>query len=173
LNAVKRRLELLKLEGEGLSQAEIVKELKTRTGCSARTVYNDFETRAVWQPTLQSLTKPDDLLLKILNRYEHAYRLACELFKSSSHPLVKLGCLNTMLKANSSIREVTNVHNTLFLTSARLIESKPLELDEKLSAATKFEDDPKLRKALLQSIAEQKSEKEQRHAPKTPASIVC
>ena len=43
MDAVFRRLELLKLEGLGFSQAEIVKELSMKCACSRRTVYNDFE----------------------------------------------------------------------------------------------------------------------------------
>jgi hypothetical protein len=41
---------LLKLEGLGFSQAEIVKELSQKNVCSKRTIYNDFEARATWQP---------------------------------------------------------------------------------------------------------------------------
>ena len=39
-----RRLELLKLEGLGFSQAEVVKELSVKCACSERTVYSDLET---------------------------------------------------------------------------------------------------------------------------------
>ena len=46
MNVLTRRLELLKLEGLGLSQIEIIRELSRKAGCSERTVYNDFETRA-------------------------------------------------------------------------------------------------------------------------------
>lgn len=55
MDIVLRRLELLKLEGLGLSQAEIVKELSQKAGCSARTVYLDFESSAETQ-TLTSRT---------------------------------------------------------------------------------------------------------------------
>jgi len=54
MDVVSRRLELLKLEGLGFSQAEIVKELSQKLGCSERTVYYDFESHAVWQPTIQT-----------------------------------------------------------------------------------------------------------------------
>ena len=42
MDVVSRRLELLKLEGLGFSQAEIVKGLSQKCACSRRTVYNDF-----------------------------------------------------------------------------------------------------------------------------------
>lgn len=96
-----RRSELLKLEGLGCSQMEIIKELSQKTQCSERTVYNDFETRVSWQPILQSVIKPEDVLLKIVNRYEQIYRQASLRVLSSPNPLVQLGALNTMLKANS------------------------------------------------------------------------
>jgi hypothetical protein len=101
MDAIERRLELLKLEGLGLSQAEIVKQLIQKYGCAERTLYNDFETRTSWQPILQSVIKPEDVLLKIINRYDQIYRQAGMRVLSSSNPLVQLGALNTMLKVNS------------------------------------------------------------------------
>jgi hypothetical protein len=74
MDVVSRRLELLKLEGLGLSQAEIVKQLCKNHGCAERTVYNDFETRESWQPMLQGVIAPQDLVLKIINRQEQIYR---------------------------------------------------------------------------------------------------
>ncbi len=76
LDVASRHLELLKLEGLGFSQAEIVKELSQKASCSKRTVYNDFESRACWQPLLQSVVKPEELLLKVMNRFEQVYRQA-------------------------------------------------------------------------------------------------
>jgi hypothetical protein len=69
-------LELLKLEGLGFSPAEIVKELSPKLGCSERTVYYDFESRASWQPVIQSVVDPEAVLLKVINRYEQIYRQA-------------------------------------------------------------------------------------------------
>jgi len=105
LEVVKRRLEVLKLEGLGFNQAEIVKQLSQKAECSERTLYNDFETRADWQPILQGVFKPEDVLLKITNRYEQIYRQASMRVLSSPNPLVQLGALNTMLKVNSMMYE--------------------------------------------------------------------
>ncbi len=99
--AVSRRLELLKLEGIGLTQSEIVKQLSQKTTCSERTVYNDFETRSSWQPLLQGISTPNDVLLKIINRYEEIYRQASRRMLTSQNALVQIAALNTMLKANS------------------------------------------------------------------------
>ena len=96
-----RRLELLRLEGLGFSQAEIVKELSQKFACSKSTIYNDFETRATWQPMLQSVIEADDVLLKVVNRYERIYRQTSMRLITSPNPLVQLGALNLMLKANS------------------------------------------------------------------------
>ena len=76
MSVINRRLEVLKLEGLGFSQAEIVKELSQKAACTERTIYYDFETRATWQPILQSVIKPEDVLLKVINRYEQIYRQA-------------------------------------------------------------------------------------------------
>ena len=100
-----RRLELLKLEGLGFSQAEIVKELSVKCTCSERTVYSDFETRQGWQPTLQSVVNSEGVLFKVVNRYEQIYRQASMRLLSSSNELAQLGALNTMLKANSLLFE--------------------------------------------------------------------
>ena len=100
-----RRLELLKLEGLGFSQAEIVKELSVKSACSERTVYSDFETRKSWQPTLQSVVDSEGVLLKVVNRYEQIYRQACMRLLTSSNELAQLGALNAMLKANSLLFE--------------------------------------------------------------------
>jgi hypothetical protein len=105
LEADKRRLELLRLEGVGFTKAEIVKQVSEKSGCAERTVYNDFETRAFWQPSLQSVVKPDDVLFKILNRYEQIYRQASLRVLSSSSPMVQLGALNLMVKVNSLMFE--------------------------------------------------------------------
>lgn len=96
---------MLKLEGLGFSRAEIVKELSVKAACTERTIYYDFESRAVWQPILQSATNPEQILLKVINRYEQIYRQASMRFISSSGELAKLAALNLMLKANSALHE--------------------------------------------------------------------
>ena len=68
-------------------------------------MYNDFETRATWQPILQSVVKPDEVLLKVVNRYEQIYRQASLRLMTVQSELAQLGALNTMLKANSLLFE--------------------------------------------------------------------
>lgn len=105
MEAVSRRLELLRLEGIGLTQKEIVKQLSQKMSCSERSVYNDLECRSSWQPLLQGLSKPDDLLLKIVNRYEEIYRQASKRMLTSPSDLTQIAALNTMMKANSLMFE--------------------------------------------------------------------
>jgi len=105
VDVVSRRLELLKLEGLGFSQAEIVKELSQKLGCSERTVYYDFESRADWQPIIQSVINPETVLLKVVNRYEQIYRQASIRLLTGSNELAQLGALNAMLKANTLLYE--------------------------------------------------------------------
>jgi hypothetical protein len=105
LDTVARRLELLKLEGLGFSQAEIVNELSQKLTCSKRVLYKDFESREIWQPILQSVVKSDKVLLKILNRYEQIYRQASLRFITTSNELARMAALNIMLKANSLMCE--------------------------------------------------------------------
>ena len=105
MDKVARRLELLKLEGLGFSQAEVVNELSVKSACSKRVVYKDFESRATWQPILQSVTNPDKVLLKVVNRYEQIYRQASLRLMTVQNELAQLGALNIMLKANSLLFE--------------------------------------------------------------------
>jgi hypothetical protein len=105
VDSVARRLELLKLEGLGFAQAEIVKELSVKCACSERTVYGDFETRVTWQPVLQSVVKPEEILLKVINRYEQIYRQASMRFLTTSNELARMAALNIMLKTNSLLFE--------------------------------------------------------------------
>ena len=118
MDVVSRRLELLKLEGLGLSQAEIVKQLCKNHGCAERTVYNDFETRASWQPMLQGVNKSEGLVLKTMNRHEQIYRQGSMLFRSSPNQLVQLGALNIMLKANSLMFETAVLPSLMYRLKA-------------------------------------------------------
>ena len=105
MEKVARRLELLKLEGLGFAQAEVVNELSLKLTCSKRVLYKDFESREVWQPVLQSAVKPDGVLLKVLNRYEQIYSQASLRFITTSNELARMAALNIMLKANSLVCE--------------------------------------------------------------------
>jgi hypothetical protein len=105
LDSVARRLELLKLEGLGFSQAEIVQELSQKCTCSRRTVYNDFETRESWQPVVQSVIDARRVLLKVVNRYEQIYRQASVRLLTFTEEACQLGALNIMLKANAGLFE--------------------------------------------------------------------
>jgi hypothetical protein len=105
VDAVSRRLELLKLEGLGFSQVEIVKELSQKCACSRRTVYNDFETRESWQPIVQSVIDARKVLLKVVNRYEQIYRQASVRLLTVTEEACQLGALNIMLKANAALFE--------------------------------------------------------------------
>jgi len=113
VDAVSRRLELLKLEGLGFSQPEVVKELSQKCACSKRTVYSDFETRECWQPIVQSVVDARAVLLKVVNRYEQIYRQASVRLLTASNELAQLGALNVMLKANAALFETAVVPEVL------------------------------------------------------------
>ena len=82
-----------------------MKELSQKCACTKRTVYYDFESRATWQPTIQSVTNPGAVLLKVVNRYEQIYRQASMRLLTSPNEFAQLGALNTMLKANALLFE--------------------------------------------------------------------
>jgi hypothetical protein len=122
MDVVERRLELLKLEGYGLSPPEISKRLSETANCSPRTIYNDFETRQSWQPILQNAVKSGDVVLKVVNRYEQIYRQASMRLLNSPNSLVQLGALNAMLKANSLLLEAATIPQ--MLDRLRTLEEK-------------------------------------------------
>ena len=102
MNKDERRLELLKMEGEGFSKCEIVNDLSVKYQVSTRQIYNDFENRKKWQPRIQMI----DSLLAVKNRYLQIYREASFLFLHSTNENSKLGALNTMLVANHHLAEI-------------------------------------------------------------------
>lgn len=105
MDAIKRRLELLKLEGLGCNQVNIVNQLSQKYHCTQRTIYNDFETRERWQPSLQGATKTEHILLKVRNRFEEIFSQAAKRAMSSTDPYIQLSALNLMIKANSHLSD--------------------------------------------------------------------
>jgi len=96
---------LLKLEGLGFSQPEIVTQLSQKHQCSSRTVYRDFECRDRWQPELQHVKNHTQILMKVVNRCEQIYRQASIRLLTGTQEATQLGALNIMLKVNTKIFE--------------------------------------------------------------------
>ena len=109
MSHVERRLELLKMEGLGFNQAEIVKHLSTKYQVSERQVYYDFQRRERWQPSFQQFQENENAIMRVINRYEHVYREAAFLKLNTSHDNVKLGTLRVMLEANKQLAETVVV----------------------------------------------------------------
>ena len=122
MEVVNRRMELLKLEGLGFSQAEIVKQLSKKMECSERTLYNDFECRSTWQPVLQGVTNSNEVLLKVVNRYEEIYRQASKRMLTSDNELAQLGAMNIMLKTNSLMFQTAALPD--LITRIKMLEDK-------------------------------------------------
>jgi hypothetical protein len=101
-----RRLEALKLEGMGLSQPEIVKQISEKFQVSARSVYRDFQLRNLWQPVLLQLKDRDKVMQKIINRYEQIYERAAFKHVTSQNENVQIGALKIMLEATGKLAEV-------------------------------------------------------------------
>jgi hypothetical protein len=113
-----RRSELLKFEGFGMSRVEIVKRLSQKYHCAERSVYNDFETREKWQPSLQGATRTEHTSLKVLNRFEEIYTQASKRAMSSTDPYVQLAALNLMIKTNSHLSDAAIAPEILHRISA-------------------------------------------------------
>jgi hypothetical protein len=72
---LERRLDLLRLEGNGLSPSEIVNDLSQKYAVSAQSIYYDFETRYVWEPVFQEARRT---FLAVLNKHNQLYRKASQ-----------------------------------------------------------------------------------------------
>ncbi|MGD6810285.1 MAG: hypothetical protein ACQCN3_11355 [Candidatus Bathyarchaeia archaeon] len=103
-NTLERRLFLLKLEGDGLNKREIVKETCAKFGCSEVTAYNDFNTRAVWQPLVQEVTAN---LFKIQNRHEQLYRKASFMYAQARSDRARIAALNLMRQINIELAQLS------------------------------------------------------------------
>jgi len=100
-----RRLEALKLEGMGLSQPEIVKQISQKFQVSARSIYRDLQLRSQWQPALLQLKDRDKVMQKIINRYEQIYERAAFKHVTSQNENVQVGALKIMLEATAKLAE--------------------------------------------------------------------
>jgi hypothetical protein len=100
-NTVERRTELLKLEGLGFSESEIVTELSQKYHVDPRSIYRDFESRDKWQLTKDA----HKLFLKAFNRLEQSYKRAAAIYlMNSQNPNAQLGAARIM--TDIAIRQI-------------------------------------------------------------------
>ena len=95
---LERRLDLLKLEGNGFFPSEIVKELSQKYAVTERAVYYDLETKHVWQPVFQEMKTT---FLTIVNRHNQLYRKASLSYMQAISPhdkVLALGLMRTLNK---------------------------------------------------------------------------
>ena len=103
---LERRLELLRLEGNGLEPSEIVKELSVKYGVSKRAIYLDFETRRSWQPLLQETKEAQ---LKVWNRHEQIFRKGVVTYMQAKTDRGRIAALNLLRQINFDLAELTGV----------------------------------------------------------------
>jgi hypothetical protein len=130
---VERRLEFLKMEGEGFSLCEIVKTLSKKYRKSERSIYYDAETRGTWQPLFTQLFDLDKARLIVMNRYETIYREASFLFKQGE-PRHKPQALKIMLDATKNTVDLLGLVN---LTELKEREERATE-DQTLRELTRL-----------------------------------
>lgn len=121
-DVTERRLEALKLEGIGLSQPEIVKQVSQKFQVSVRSVYRDLQLRSRWQPVLLQLKDRDKVVQKIINRYEQIYERAAFKHVTSQNENVQVGALKVMLDATAKLAEVLLLPD--LVARVELLESK-------------------------------------------------
>jgi hypothetical protein len=76
---LRRWVEILRLEGNGFLNSEIVDDIASKFGVSRRTVQRDLRNRLMWQPLVTEIVNS---AYKIFNRHDQLYRKACFLYLS-------------------------------------------------------------------------------------------
>jgi hypothetical protein len=100
-NTVERRTELLKMEGLGFSESEIVTELSQKYHVDPRSIYRDFESRTRWQ------LSPDAHAhyLKAFNRLEQIFRKAAAIYLTNNNNAnAQIGAIRVM--ADIAIKQI-------------------------------------------------------------------
>jgi len=97
-----RRLELLKLEGNGLLRPEVVEELSRKYSVSKDTVWRDYRTRKYWQPILTEMV---EALHQIKSRHTQLYRKASLTYLQAESNSQKIASLNLMRQINKDYFE--------------------------------------------------------------------
>jgi len=150
---LERRLDLLKLEGNGLLRPEIVKELSVRFKVTKNTLWYDFRTKHKWQPFIQELKT---VYLRIINRHDQLYRKASLEYMRGGTVKEKLVAVNLMRVLNRDFYEF--VKGTGY---------KPEQLKPQEPRELKWVDPPEWRQKLCQSttnpIEDKKSFTEAKH----------
>ena len=139
---LERRLELLKLEGNGLSSPEMVKDLSIKYRVSERSIYYDLETKTLWQPVFQE-TK--NAYLKMINRHEQLYRKAMLIYVQAKSTRERIFAIHLMRAINKDMFD--------FLPRAdrMVVHSQKTKADARINDALK-EYNAALKKAATENI---------------------
>jgi hypothetical protein len=101
---VARRLDLLKLEAQGFSRPEIIKELTTKYQVTTRCIRYDYERRSHWQPYFN-----EELTDITRNRYEQLYRTASLKLMTATGETAQVGWANVLLRVIRDVAEIFGV----------------------------------------------------------------
>jgi hypothetical protein len=135
VNTFERRCEVLKLEGMGVPNSEIVSTLSKKYEVSLQSVRRDIRNRAKWQPTLTD-SNPEKDLLRAVNRLEWNYREAAFLFKTTTNENTKLGALSQMRENVKAIAELKGLNLLLARPEAEEIVIRWMETEGKIKSET-------------------------------------
>lgn len=124
MKVLERRLELLTMEGNGFSQSEIVKHLSVKYQCTERTLQYDFSKKPEWQPHIQQL-KEEQVLMKVLNRYDQVYRKAAFSALQAQAWQEKHSALRLMNDSNRKFYETALPDRANLQGEMKLTQDKP------------------------------------------------
>jgi hypothetical protein len=114
------KTELLRLEGAGFNEREIVEQLHERFHAARKTVYYYYRTRPQWQPEILGLSEAKEAYHQTLNRLEYIYKEFSIICLSAREDSNKIGALKGMLETTLKKAELTGV-----LVAGIAAEDKP------------------------------------------------
>lgn len=108
-NRMKLKLELLRMEGQGLNKSEIVDALAQQFHVSRKLGYYYYKTRSQWQPEILGLEDAKAAYHQTLNRLEFIYRHFSLLAQTAPENSNRVGALKGMLATIIKKAELTGV----------------------------------------------------------------
>ena len=159
----RRRLKMLVMLARGYSLNVVVETLSKENNCQPEAIYHDRANMHVWAHVVEQDKASNNILRTHL---DHTNSETSGLMKENNW-VEQLNIKDKSLKIGAMKADLKVIVEQIRLAQELVsVKRKNTEINENLSVVTPFEADPMLRKALLESIVEQKTEKVERDAAK-------
>lgn len=97
-DTVDLKLDILKMQGQGFSTAEIVQSLTAKYGLKQGDIYYHIRSMPKWKQFFVTAMEGKEAYQNNLTRLDYIYRELSFLYQHAQTDIIKLGCLNSMAK---------------------------------------------------------------------------